>query len=141
MHFGVYGKAAIAKVAARAGYDFAEMSVAELLKPLQTEQAFLAALAALQDAGLPCPAVNGFVPANLKITGPDVDTPALQSYVATATARAERAGVRIIVFGSGGARRIPDGFDRQAAHTQLAAFCRMAARWRATMASPSWSSL
>ncbi len=127
MHFGVYGKAAIAKVAARAGYDFAEMSVAELLKPLEPEQTFLTSLAALHDAGLPCPAVNGFVPANLKITGPDVDIPALQAYVATVMGRAERAGVQIVVFGSGGARRIPDGFDRQAAHAQLAAFCRMAA--------------
>jgi len=114
-------------MAARAGYDFVEMTAAELLKPLAPEQAFLASLAALQAAGLPCPAVNGFVPANLKITGPAVDSPALQSYVATAAARAEQAGVRIIVFGSGGARRIPDGFDRQAAHAQLAAFCRMAA--------------
>ncbi len=127
MHFGVCGNAATAMIAARAGCDFVELSVAELLKPLAPEQAFLESLAAMQTAGIPCPAVNGFVPANLKITGPAVDSPALRSYVATAAARAERAGVRIIVFGSGGARRIPDGFDRQAAQAQLAAFCRMAA--------------
>ncbi len=34
-------------------------------------------------------------------------------------------GIGIIVFGSGGARRIPEGFDRQRAHGQLVAFCRM----------------
>jgi len=41
--------------------------------------------------------------------------------------RAERAGIRAIVFGSGGARRIPDGFDRAQAYNQLVTFGRMLA--------------
>ena len=42
--------------------------------------------------------------------------------------RAEQAGIEIIVFGSGGARAIPAGFDPATAHTQLVAFSTMAAR-------------
>jgi D-psicose/D-tagatose/L-ribulose 3-epimerase len=39
--------------------------------------------------------------------------------------RAEIAGIQTIVFGSGGARQIPDGFDRQQAWDQLITFCKM----------------
>jgi len=42
-----------------------------------------------------------------------------------ALSRAQRAGVETIVFGSGGARRIPDGYDRELAWAQLIAFGRL----------------
>ncbi|HRU06789.1 MAG TPA: sugar phosphate isomerase/epimerase family protein, partial [Candidatus Brocadiia bacterium] len=41
--------------------------------------------------------------------------------------RAEEAKVDVIVFGSGGARRIPEGFDAKVAHEQLVAFSGMLA--------------
>ena len=98
-------------MAAEFGYDYFEWTVGGLLKPLEGEDAFAAALAAVRAAPLPCPAVNCFLPAELKVTGPAVDPAALDRYVTTACRRAETAGVRVIVFGSGAARRVPDGFD------------------------------
>lgn len=127
MRFGVCGDVSLAAAAARASYDFAEWSVHALLRPRESDDAFRASLDALPAAGLPYPVANCFVPGDLKITGPEVDNAALESYVTTAMRRAERAGVQVIVFGSGGARRIPDGFDAWVAHDQLVAFCRMAA--------------
>ena len=42
-------------------------------------------------------------------------------------ARLSTLGVEVLVFGSGGARRVPDGFDRGQAWTQLVDFSRRAA--------------
>ena len=124
MKLGVCGDMELAAVAARASFDYAEWSVPGLLKPLEPDAAFLASLEVLRAAALPYPVANCFVPAELKLTGPAVDPAALRAYVATTMERAERAGIRIIVFGSGNARRIPEGFDPRKAHDQLVAFCR-----------------
>jgi sugar phosphate isomerase/epimerase len=124
MQYGVCGGPDLARVAKDCGYDYFEWSVGELLHPREDESIFEEALARAKNAGLPCPAANVFIPADLKITGPSVDTPALQRFVSTALSRAERAGVERIVFGSGGARRIPDGFDPTHAWQQLVQFCR-----------------
>jgi len=127
MKFGVCGNPQAAQVAARAGFDYFEWSVAGLLKPREEESAFQAALDEVRQANLSCPAVNVFIPADLKITGPNANLALLESFVTIACQRAQRAGVETIVFGSGGARRIPDGFDRGEAWRQVVAFCRMLA--------------
>lgn len=125
MQFGTCVDMSLAAVAASASYDYVEIRVPELLKPQEQEDSLQASLDALHAIGLPCPVLNIFVPARLKITGPDVNKQVLQDYVSTCMQRAEKAAVSIIVFGSGGARCIPDGFDRGVAHHQLVAFCRM----------------
>src|SRR5512133_747590 len=125
MKFGVCGGPKVARIAKAAGYDYFEWGVGDLLHPREDEIVFQAALAEARAVGLPFPAANVFVPADLKITGPVVDSQALKSFVTTAFERAEQAGVERIVFGSGAARRIPDGFDRQIAWGQLVAFCQL----------------
>ncbi len=89
------------------------------------EAGFLPQLERIQAAALPCVAANCFIPAHLKITGPQVDFDGLARYVEVACERARRAGIETIVFSSGGARAIPDGFDRQRAWGQLIDFGRM----------------
>lgn len=125
MKYGVCGGPETGAAAARAGYDYYEMTVGSLLKPLEDEAAFELALKEAKKAGIPCEALNVFVPGQLKITGPQVDRQALRQYAATALRRAEVAGVKSIVFGSGAARRIPEGFARAAAWEQLVDFCKM----------------
>ncbi|MEI6492701.1 MAG: sugar phosphate isomerase/epimerase family protein [Verrucomicrobiota bacterium] len=127
MQFGVCGSPTAGACAALADYNYFEWSVGALLKPRESEGAFLAALEESHAAGLPCPVVNNFVPGDLRITGPAVDFAALQNYVTTAFERAERAGIEVIVFGSGAARKIPEGFDDREAHDQLVRFCSMIA--------------
>lgn len=126
MQFGVCGNFTLAAVAAGASYDYAEWGVTQLLAPLQPEAAFRALVENARTAELRYPAANGFIPGELKITGPEVDWTALETYVATTMERAERAGIETIVFGSGSARRIPQGFDPRKAHDQLVKFCRLA---------------
>jgi sugar phosphate isomerase/epimerase len=125
MLWGVCGDPAMARIARQAGYDYFEWSVGGLLHPREEESVFQAALAQVKEVNLPCPALNVFVPGDLKITGPEANLEALERYVSTALYRAEIAGVETIVFGSGGARRIPDGCDRAVAHRQLVNFCQM----------------
>ncbi len=125
MQYGVCGNPAIAEAAAKAGYDYLETTVQALLKPLEDRQAFEEGMNAYGAAPLPCRVLNCFVPASHPITGPAVDLATLRSYVTTVCSRAEEAGVEVIVFGSGGARRIPDGYPRAQAWQQLVDFGRM----------------
>ena len=46
----------------------------------------------------------------------------------TVIRRARRVGIRMIVFGSGAARNVPDGFDRPTAVQQITEFARNAAQ-------------
>ena len=127
MLYGVCGGPEIAEQAKTAGYDFFEWSVGGLLNPRAGDDVFAQALAAVRAAALPCPVLNCFVPADLKITGPSASLRALEDFVTVAFRRAQMAKVDTIVFGSGGARQVPDGFDHRQARQQIIAFCRMAA--------------
>ena len=122
MKLGVCADPKDAPVLADAGFAFIELHVQNHLKTEEGEEAFADALARVTAAPLPALAANCFVPGHLKITGPEVDLDALRAYAGVAFERAERAGIHTIVFGSGGARRIPDGFDRGEAWAQLVTF-------------------
>ena len=110
---------------AEAGFSFLELHVQNHLKTLEDDDAFGSELARIRRASIPATAANCFVPGKLKITGPEADLAALEGYVKTAFARAQRGGIRTIVFGSGGARRIPKGYDRGQAWQQLVDFGKM----------------
>ncbi len=122
MIFGVCGDPKLARIAKEAGYDYFEWSVGGFLHPREDDSVFEEALSQVKAVGLPCPAANVFVPSDLKITGPGADLQALEAFVTTALSRAGRAGVDTIVFGSGGARQIPEGFDRAKAVDQIVRF-------------------
>jgi len=82
-----------------------------------------AKIAQVKAVGIPTPNANLFLPGSLKLTGPEAATPEQQmAYVTKAFTRLERLGVKILCFGSGGARRVPDGFSKDEAFAQLVAF-------------------
>ena len=125
MKFGVCADLNVAPALAKAGFDFLELNVQTHLKPQEPEEAFRPILKQIRACPLPCKAANCFVPANLKITGEDIGRKRLRAYAQVAFDRARRAGIETIVFGSGGARRVPDGFPRNRAWEQLVEFGRM----------------
>jgi sugar phosphate isomerase/epimerase len=98
------------------GVEYLEPSVADLLCPDEDEQT-----AAAQRARAPIAteAANCLLPGSCKTTGPDSDPDAVAERMATILSRAAAAGVEVLVFGSGGSRRIPDGFDADRGRTQL----------------------
>jgi len=109
------------EVAKAAGFDYVELGTTELTALSDAD--FEAAVAQAKAVGIPTPNANLFLPASLKLTGPEAATPEQQmAYVTKAFTRLERLGVRILCFGSGGARRVPDGFSKDEAFAQLVAF-------------------
>ncbi len=100
-----------------AGYDYLEFNVPALVN---LSDADMAQAEALRAKGLLClEACNGFIPGTIPLTGPDRDPAQIRAYLEKALSRLGRLGVEVVVFGSGGARRIPDGFDRETALAQL----------------------
>ena len=110
----------------RAGYDYVEPGVPVLRADLPDDE-FLTVRRHFRKAAIRPEAFNLFVPGDLKITGDSVDFQALTGHVQTVVRRASELGAEIIVFGSGGARNVPDGFPLSRAFEQLGAFCEMAA--------------
>lgn len=125
MELGVCADPKFGAALADAGFTFIELHVQNHLKTMEDEAAFEAEWARIQGSPIPAPVANCFVPGGLKITGPEADLARLEDYVEVALSRAARAGMDTIVFGSGGARQIPDGFDRGEAWKQLIAFGKM----------------
>ena len=82
--------------------------------------------APFDSAPLPTPVFNVFVPAEIRLTGPDVAWTRVESYLEAAIGRVAALGGQAIVFGSGGARNVPDGFPQAEATDQLARFLRLA---------------
>jgi sugar phosphate isomerase/epimerase len=83
---------------------------------------FERAAARFKQVGLPVLSANLFIPADIKVTGPNIDKERQMEYVRRALDRVSRLGVRLVVFGSGGARQVPDGFSKQEAFQQLVDF-------------------
>ena len=105
-----------------AGFDYLELGTSEIAGLSDAE--FDAAAARVKQVGLPVPVTNLFLPATLKVTGPQIDREQQMAYVRKAFDRLSRLGTEIVVFGSGGARRVPDGFAKADAFTQLVEFGR-----------------
>jgi sugar phosphate isomerase/epimerase len=68
---------------------------------------------------IPCEACNLFFPGSLRLTGPEVDAHKIHAYLELSLKRAEMIGAKVIVFGSGGARNVPDAFPKERAWVQL----------------------
>ena len=66
---------------------------------------------------------NLFVPGDVRLVGEERSEQKISAYLELSLDRASELGARIVVFGSGGARHVPDGYDRSEAMKELAAFC------------------
>lgn len=109
-----------------AGFDYIEVSATEIA--VMSDADFDAAMVHLKDSGLPAPTANLFVPASIKLTGPDTNAEQQMAHVRKVMSRLSKLGTEVLVFGSGGARRVPDGYSPDEAFTQLVDFGRRAAK-------------
>ena len=105
-----------------AGFDYLELGTSEIAGLSDAD--FEAAVERIKRVALPTPVTNLFVPATIKLTGPEIDREQQMQYVRRAFDRLARLNVTIVVFGSGGARRVPDGFSKDEAFAQLVDFGR-----------------
>jgi sugar phosphate isomerase/epimerase len=110
--------ATLATLPARPRCDFIEGHVVNFLAPEAPDAEFAPRAAALRSCGFAMPAANVLLPPALKVAGPDIDYARLERYATTTFRRAREIGMSLVVFGSAGARMIPEGFPATKAFEQ-----------------------
>ena len=110
-------------ILAAAEFSYVEEAVRNFLVPAEDESVFQTKLALLKESKLPVEACNNFIAGNLKSVGPAAVHDEILKFAETAFRRAEIAGVKTIVFGSGGSRSIPEGFSKDEARKQFISLC------------------
>lgn len=113
----------------RAGGAFVEPAFLQIAG--MTPEVFRERKAILQAAGLKAEAMNSMLPGDSVLYGGPADTKKLLDFTARGMERAAELGGDVVVFGSGTARRIPDGMTREQAEERitqlLGQFCEIAA--------------
>jgi sugar phosphate isomerase/epimerase len=116
---GVCTSVSNATLLREAGCAYLEAGVRRLLVPDRSEAEFEQLRGEALNCGLPVRACNSFLPGEMKSTGPEADHERVLAFAAVACERAARVGVETIVFGSGGSRSVPEGFEPEAAVLQF----------------------
>ena len=121
--FGAVNPLQSIELLASVGYDYAEPALSQTLA--LAPDALAAARERVTAANIRIETMNWFMPGtDVRLTGPDADPAKIRAYVEQALALAESFGAKVIVFGSPGARTVPDGFPREKAWQQLKDFLR-----------------
>ncbi len=120
---GVCTRVSNSELLANSGYSYIEEGVRNFLVPLESEEKFNELLELASKSKLPVLACNGFLPGDLKSVGEEAVHPEILEFAETAFRRAKMAGVKIIVFGSGASRAIPEDFPREKAREQFVHLC------------------
>jgi hypothetical protein len=105
------------------GYDYIEVPLATF--GLEDAASVQAAATALADCALPTPAFGYFLPRDMPIVGPRVDTARVRNYLAYAAELMALVGGKVIAFGSGWARTPPPDWPPASTEQQLIEFLRL----------------
>jgi sugar phosphate isomerase/epimerase len=114
------------RVVEDAGCDFVEFGVG-MVTPEQPESVFERFQAALEGSPLIPECFSSYIPPDIPLVGEQRDQERIENYVAVSARRVAALGGEIIVFGSGKARRIPEGVSRETAEAHLIEFLLLAA--------------
>jgi D-psicose/D-tagatose/L-ribulose 3-epimerase len=106
----------------KAGFDYIELRTAEIAGLPDAD--FDKLRERLKLSGFPVLTTYQFIFNDIKLTGPDIDKDKEMAYVRKALDRVSLLGTHTVVFGSGTARRYPDGFSKEEAFAQLVDFCK-----------------
>ena len=110
--------------AAKYGFDYVEPAAAEIAA--MSNDQFREFSDVVFASPLRCHAFNGLIRrTDLKVVGPEVPTSALKEYLERCLPRCRDLGASIVVWGSAGSRNVPEGFSREQARDQIAAFLKM----------------
>lgn len=115
-----------AEAIAELGYDYVESALNAVAR--MTEAEFSEAKSHIAASGLACEAMNCMLPADIRVVGPNVQAQQIHDYLDLAFGRAVQLGAKLVVFGSGKSRNVPEGFDYPQAWRQLANYLRMVER-------------
>lgn len=96
------------------GYDYAESHCQEIARKDKEH------LDAMKETGLPVVAANCFI--GMRIVGEEKDEAKIKEYLEILFEKASYLGLRYLVFGSSGARRIPDGMSLEEGRAEIVDF-------------------
>lgn len=126
IRLGICGPIENIDAVAKLGYEYLETGLVRIYEAADEE--FSDLCARVDAAPIKVEVFNGMLPGTLKIVGKDVNAQAIHSYLDKAFSRASRLGAKVIVFGSGGARNVPEGFPVDMAWRQICNFLRIVER-------------
>ncbi len=110
--------AAYLPVLHRLGYDYVELPLAQVMD--LPGDAFSALLETLGRLRLPCESCNNFFPASLRLTGERAaPMREIVSYLERSLSRASQMGAKKVIFGSSGAKNVPEGYPPEQAFRQV----------------------
>lgn len=107
------------------GFDYAEILATEVAA--MTEDEFATAAQKVKTLALPVISAIVFLPGDMKVAGPDAKPEVQNAYLDKLLPRLSKLGLKMIVFGSGRARHVPDGFSKEEGWKQVVDFARRAA--------------
>jgi sugar phosphate isomerase/epimerase len=116
-------------IIAEAGLCCQVESIGRLVSPRTvSDEAFKQNLLIFKQLKTPIYAFNIFFPGDLKLVGPEVNETAILDYVEIILKRISQSDTKLIIWGSGGARRLPDGFDKKLAIKQFISIAKKIAK-------------
>jgi len=104
-------------LASELGYDYVELPLAPLAE--LDESGYRRVREKLGEASIKCETFNIFFPARVRLTGENRDEALVAEYIGRALERAGEVGAKIVVFGSSGAKNVPEGFLHEKAFWQI----------------------
>ena len=113
-----------AEVMKEIGYDYVEMNLSGIAA--LDEEGFASLKKQVKESPLPVEATNCMLPGGFSLCREGALEDSLKAYLAKAFTRAGELGVKVAVFGSGGARNLPEGMSEEEGMKYLAAFLKYA---------------
>jgi len=107
------------------GYDYLELNMT--ITASLSEEDFATLLEQVKTAPLPVEAMNCMVPGDFVLCSEEGTGDRIKTYLTKAFSRAAQLGVQVVVFGSGGARALPEGISPEEGYQYLAEFLKVAA--------------
>ena len=107
------------------GFDYIEVGVGAIAN--LTDKEFAIAKELVSKRSIKPEAANGMLPGTFHICGEEANHEEVRVYLEHVFPRLAALGVTRVVFGSGGARRIPDGYCREKAWKELVACSKIVA--------------
>ena len=123
---GLRKKVNLQEILEKTDYDFVELKVAEI-RPEESEEKFRSIKEKIKGSPVAPEIFNCFIPKEIKVVGDKIDSSRLRNYLKVSIRRIASLGGKVIVFGSGGARRVPENFSFEKAYQQLIDFLNLTA--------------
>ena len=121
MQFSISAQPPCFEAIAAAGFKYVDPFFSSGFSQYNSEEEFQALGDLLKRTGLTVWGSAGLFPKTLHLVGPDARLEEAVEFIRVGTKRAAAYGTKVVVFGSGDARRIPSDFDPREAYAQLVA--------------------